>query len=95
MTTQHDKHEPRWLGDEVEDQPGDDAEQAADRAEGNHPVRAKDEAERDRTPAMEAQPARERRRAPVTADEDGGIADAAEDHQARRDAGGRPPRGKL
>ena len=95
MSTQHETHEPRWHGDEVEDKPGDEAEQAADRAEGNQPVRADAEAERQRTSDVNEQPARPRRKAPVSADDEGGIADTAEEHQARRDAGERPPRGKL
>jgi hypothetical protein len=86
----------RWRGDSVEDAPGDEAERAADRAEGNTPIPAKAERERiQEPPSPEQGPQRVRRRAPHTDDPEEEIAETAEEHQERRDAGERPPRGKL
>jgi hypothetical protein len=60
MTTKGDKDQPgRWRGDEVEDQPGGEAERAADRAEGNAPVRADAESKRLRREGTAAEPASE------------------------------------
>lgn len=92
-----DKDQPRrWKGDEVEDRPGDEAERAADRAEGNQPVRADAEDKRVHNPRSEQQAEDPRRRpGPRTGDPDADIADAAEEHRARAAAGERPPRGKF
>ncbi|HSU81156.1 MAG TPA: hypothetical protein VLR69_02000 [Thermoanaerobaculia bacterium] len=84
-----------WKGEAVEDAPGAEAELAADRAEGNSPVPAEVEQERIRAPAAEQQPERAQRRPPHTDDPEEEIRDTAEEHQARREAGERPPRGKL
>jgi hypothetical protein len=83
----------RWKGDAVEDRPGDEAERAADRAEGNAPIPVADERAREASPGE--QPERARRRAAHTDDPEQEIDEAAEAHQARREAGERPPRGKL
>jgi hypothetical protein len=84
----------RWAGDAVEDKPGDEAERAAERAEGSAPVRADAESRRLHHPSLEEQPqVSERREAGDAEPED--IEAASEEHAARRDAGERPPRGKL
>ena len=83
----------RWRGDAVEDRPGDEAERAAERAEGNTPVLVSAERDRIEEPPDAAQPQRVHGRSRPTDDEE--IADTAEEHQERRDAGERPPRGKL
>jgi hypothetical protein len=85
----------RWKGEAVEDRPGDAAERAADRAEGNAPIPVADERVRAREPSAEEQPERARRRAPHTDDPDEEIEQAAEEHRALRATGERPPRGKL
>jgi hypothetical protein len=85
----------RWKGDEVEDQPADQAEQAAARAEGNQPVRADAESRRAESPDSEGQPQDQKRRPPRDGDPEQDIADAADEHQARRNPAERPPRGKL
>ena len=88
----------RWRGDAVEPQPGDEAEHAADRAEGNTPVRADFEREREKIqepPDPNQQPLRVGRPARDTDNPDEEIEEAAEQHRERRDAGERPPRGKL
>jgi hypothetical protein len=91
---------PRWHGDEVEDAPGDEAEQAASRAEGNAPVRADAEVARSQPPSLDnyendADDDDGRRRTATADDAEGAITDAADEHRTRRDAGERPPRGKL
>ena len=84
----------RWEGDAVEDKPGDEAERAAERAEGSAPVRADEESRRLHHPSLDEQPqAPQRRQAGDTDEED--IEAASEEHAARRDAGERSPRGKL
>jgi hypothetical protein len=84
-----------WKGDAVEQRPGDDAERAADRAEGNEPIRADVEGERLRHGDLQAQPGSARPRPPGDAEsEEDEIAEIAEEHQAR-DAEEQPPRGKL
>jgi hypothetical protein len=96
MATKGDKDQPgRWKGDEVEDRRGTEAEQAAARAEGNSPVRAEDEERRLSSPGTEEQPAEIRRTRRDGPSDDEEIEDVAEEHRARRDAGERPPRGKL
>jgi hypothetical protein len=84
---------PRWRGDAVEDKPGDEAERAAERAEGNAPIRADLESERLHHPAIDEQP-RVPKRAEAGDTEVEDIAAAAEEHAART-AGERSPRGKL
>jgi hypothetical protein len=85
---------PRWEGDAVENRPGDEAERAAERAEGSAPVRADVESSRSHHPSIDEQPqAPKRREAADTEEED--IEAASEEHAARRDAGERSPRGKL
>jgi len=84
----------RWAGEAVEERPGDEAERAAERAEGSAPVRADAESRRLHHPALDEQPQVPKRGdAADTAEED--IEAAAEEHAARRDAGERSPRGKL
>jgi hypothetical protein len=97
MATRGDKAPAqRWRGDAVEDQPGDQAERAADRVEGNTPLPVSVERERVQAPPVAEQgPQRVARRARHTGDPEEEIADIAEEHQERRDAGERPPRGKL
>ena len=85
----------RWKGDEVEDRPGDQAERAADRAEGNQPVSAEEESRRQHAADPDGEPQDLRRRPLRNGDPDADIAEAAEAHRARKDAGERPPRGKL
>ena len=83
-----------WKGDAVEDKRGDEAERAAERAEGSAPVRADVESRRLHHPSLDEQPqVSERREAGDGEDED--IEAASEEHAARRDAGERSPRGKL
>jgi hypothetical protein len=96
-----------WKGDAVEETPGSQAELAADRAEGNSPIPAQVEQERIRAPAAEQQPDRAQHRPPGAQaqehkeapedkeDPEERIEETAEEHQARREAGERPPRGKL
>jgi len=95
MDTKAKNEGPRWHGDEVEDAPGDEAERAANRAEGNAPVRTDAEAARSEQPPRDDDADDDRRQAAAPGDPDGDIADAADAHRARRDAGERPPRGKL
>jgi len=84
----------RWEGDAVEERPGDEAERAADRAEGSAPVRADVESRRSHHPSSDEQPQVPKRgEAADTEEED--IEAVSEEHAARRDAGERPPRGKL
>ena len=100
----------RWKGDEVEGQAEGEAEQAADRAEGNEPIRADPEAERSRAAPTDDPSAAPRpgRPASSSSSDDGGDDDsgdndddadektrtAAEEHRLRRGAD-RPPRGRL
>ena len=102
MATKGEKREPgRWRGDAVEEAPGVEAEQGADRAEGSAPVRADDEARRQqrereaepREPAEERGGGRSASRGGLSPDER--IAEAAEEHREHRPPGERPPRGKL
>jgi hypothetical protein len=83
----------RWKGDAVEARPIGEAERAAQRAEGREPIRADVESERlhDSSDARDNPPPRPVRHA----DPEGEIADVAEEHRERWDAGERPPRGKL
>jgi hypothetical protein len=88
----------RWRGDEVQDQPGDAAERAADRAEGNAPVRADEQSKRQRE-LSDSEPA-DPETLPTALDGDDTsaqdkIAEAAEEHRERHPASERPPRGKL
>jgi hypothetical protein len=85
----------RWEGDAVEDKPGDEAERAAERVEGSAPVRADAESRRLHHPSLEEQPQVSQRREAGDTEEDEDIEAASEEHAARRDAGERPPRGKL
>ena len=90
---------PRWHGEEVEDAAGDEAEQSASRAEGNAPVRADAEVARRQSPSLDDDNLDDanddRRQATAPDDADGAIADTADEHRGRRDAGERPPRGKI
>jgi hypothetical protein len=83
-----------WKGDAVERRPGDEAEDAASRAEGNEPISASAERDRLATDDLEVQPHGGPRRAASGEDPEEEIAEAAEVHQ-QRDAIERPPRGKL
>lgn len=93
--TDADQPERRWHGDEVEDEAGDQAERAAERAEGNEPVRADAESRRLHEPSLEEEPEAEVRRPPRGGDPEDDTAAAAEEHAARRAAGERSPRGKI
>jgi len=84
----------QWKGDAVEARPGDAAEEAARRAEGNEPVRADAESARLHHGDVRTEPAQSHRRPPHGDDPADEIAEAAEAHRAR-DAEERPPRGKL
>jgi hypothetical protein len=84
---------PRWQGGAVEDKPGGEAERAAERAEGNAPVRADAENRRLHHPSIDEQPQVPQRTDAGGREED--IEAASEEHAARRDAGERSPRGKL
>jgi hypothetical protein len=84
----------RWQGDAVEEKPGDEAERAAERAEGSAPIRADAENWRAHHPSIEEQPQVPQRREPGDAEEEDTEA-VSEEHAARRDAGERSPRGKL
>ena len=86
---------PRWKGDEVEDAPSGEAEDAADRAEGNSPVRADAESQRLHEDRLDDEPEDDTRRVPSTDEPDEKIAEAAEEHRAREADGRRPPHGKL
>jgi hypothetical protein len=85
----------RWRGDAVEDRPGDEAERAAARAEGNAPVPVNVERDRIEEPDPGEQPRHAQQRPQHIDDPEEEIAETAEEHQERRDAGERPPRGKL
>jgi hypothetical protein len=84
----------RWAGDAVEDKPGDEAERAAERAEGSAPVRADSESRRAHHPSIDEQPQGPPRRECDDAEEED-IEAISEEHAARRDSGERSPRGKL
>jgi hypothetical protein len=85
----------RWRGDEVEDVPGTEAEQGAERAEGNTMVRADEESERlhasDLGEPVDAVGSSVRRKP----SDDEEIEDLAAERRARREAGVPPIRGKL
>ena len=83
-----------WKGDAVERRPDDQAEEAASRAEGNEPISASAERERQSQPDPEAQPRGTAHRPARDEDPEEETAEAAEAHQ-QRDAIERPPRGKL
>src|SRR3954468_4262927 len=91
----HEAPPERWRGDAVEDRPGDEAERAAERAEGNAPVPVNVERERIEDADPGEQPRHAQHRPQHTDDPEEEIAEPAEEHQERRDAGERPPRGKL
>ena len=84
-----------WKGEAVEETPGAEAELAADRAEGNSPIPTAVEQERIHAPSAQQQPERTQRRPPRGEDPEEKTQETAEEHQARREAGERPPRGKL
>jgi hypothetical protein len=95
-TKSGEKRAGSWRGDAVEESPGDEAERAADRAEGNAPIPASVERERVREPpSADEQPLLATRRPPHAEDPEQETEEAAEEHQERRDDGERPPRGKL
>ena len=83
-----------WKGDAVERRPNDEAEAAANRAEGNERIPAAVESERLAHPDPEAEPRQAQHRSARGDDPEEDTAEAAEAHQAR-DAAERPPRGKL
>jgi hypothetical protein len=94
MAKKRDRQRPDWKGEEVARQPGDQAEKAAERAEGNERVRADAEAARLHHP--EDAEIKETPRPPSPdADPEEEIREVAEEHRDRRDADGYPPRGKL
>ena len=84
-----------WKGDAVQETPGAEAELGADRAEGNSPIPAEVEQQRIRAPSPEQRSERPQRREPRAEDPEEKIEETAEEHQVRRDAGERPPRGNL
>ena len=93
--TKTGKDQPsRWQGDAVEEKPGDEAERAAERAEGGAPIRADAEKWRAHHPSIEEQPQVSQRREPGDGEAED-IEAVSEEHAARRDAGERSPRGKL
>ncbi|HSY40824.1 MAG TPA: hypothetical protein VLA79_14900 [Polyangia bacterium] len=98
MATKHGqktgKDESRWKGDAVEDKPDNEAERAAERAEGGAPVRADAESRHLHHPSLKEEPQLPKRREAGDSEEED-IEAASEEHAARRDAGERPPRGKL
>ncbi|HVZ86458.1 MAG TPA: hypothetical protein VHG72_05795 [Polyangia bacterium] len=95
MAKKHHKHQAgSWKGEAVEERPSDEAEQAADRAEGNSTVRADAESERLRTPRLDEQATERHHGESRTGDPDLDTAEVAAEHRART-AGERPPRGKL
>jgi hypothetical protein len=83
-----------WKGDAVERRPNDEAEEAANRAEGNEPISASAESERLAKGDVQSQPRTGQHRAAHAEDPEEETADAAQEHQ-ERDAIERPPRGKL
>ena len=83
-----------WKGDAVAERPGGDAEQGADRVEGNEPVRADAESERFRHPAAGPEPSQGHRRPARAEGPEEDTTEVSEAHQAR-DEKERPPRGKL
>ena len=91
MATKRRKAQPaKWKGDEVQDAPRDDAERAADRAEGKTALSVEDAAERSR--ADEAVHVPEAAADALSPEEK--IAEVAEEHQARQASAGRG-HGKL
>jgi hypothetical protein len=91
MPTKRRKAEPpKWKGDEVQDSPGDDAERAADRAEGKTAVSVEDAAERSRDDESVDVP--EAAADALSPDEK--IAEVADEHQQRLASEGRG-HGKL
>jgi len=93
------KHRPggvpgQWKGEAVQERPGGEAERAAERAEGNGPVRAEAEDERLREGGLRGEPEDGHRPTSDQGDPEEDLNEAAEAHQAR-DAAERPPRGKL
>jgi hypothetical protein len=93
MTKKRHAKPGRWTGEEVEHAQPDQAERAAERAEGNVPVPS---AAPGRPEAIEAQPTDGRQRLPSGELPDEKIAEAAEEHrEAEQDHERRPPHGKL
>jgi len=83
-----------WKGDAVERRPDDEAEEAANRAEGNEPISASAESERLAKGDVGSQPRTGQHRPARNDDPEEDTAEAAEAHR-QRDAMERPPRGKL
>jgi hypothetical protein len=96
MATTKNDQGSRWRGDEVEGEPGDQAERAAERAEGNSPIPADElqrrEAESSATDEGSDDPIR---RAPSGESPDEKIEDAADAHRDQEPAEHRPLHGKL
>jgi len=93
MATKRRKAEParaRWKGDEVQDAPGDDAERAADRAEGKTAGSVQDAAERSRADEAVHLP----EAAPDALSPEEKIAEVADEHRERLASQGRG-HGKL
>ena len=93
MANEKKKQPKAWRGDEVQRSPGEEAEQAAQRAEGNGPIDAAEavRSEEDETASGKGSPPRRR----SGDDEEAKIAEAAEAHRARRASGEGPPRKTL
>ncbi len=86
----------RWRGDAVEDGPGDEAERAAERAEGNTPVPVNIEREKIQDPPdPDQQPLRVQPATEDAEDPEEAIEEIAEEHREARNPAERPPRGKL
>ena len=91
MATKRHKAQPaKWKGDEVGDAPGDEAERAADRAEGKTAVSVEDAAERSRSDETVDVP----EAAPDALSPEEKMAEVAEEHRERQASEGRG-HGKL
>jgi hypothetical protein len=91
-TTKGNEKKPRWTGEEVERRTGDEAERAAERAEGNEPVRADAEARRQRElDDADAQDGQVAAHPPEVEDTE----DIAEEHRERLETEGHSPRSKM
>ena len=95
MVGDKEARQERWHGDAVEEAHPGEAERAADRAEGNRPVHADDEAKRQAEGPLEDEPEDRTRHAASGETPEEKIEEAAEEHQEREAAGDRPPHGKL
>jgi hypothetical protein len=93
MANEKKKQPKSWQGDEVARRPDAEAENAAQRAEGNGPIDVAEALRSDESAANADQTSPPRRRSGD--DEEAKIAEAAEAHRARRASGDGPPRKTL